>query len=219
MSPTDANSLATSFDKQAYAASDADFRSRHRDLARANKINESNALADVRGDVPAGLQGQLVGAGLSNAGAAFGNSIVPGSAGQFGVARNLGVDYAKYRALAGQEVSNLSAATPERSFGLGGNAALQLALANDATRNSVLEGNFQGANEVAISNATGQNSASQGGFAGALSAQQAAQAARIAQLNAGISLANTAVSAYGNYSGGGSGGSTYGSGVGFRPNG
>ena len=197
--PSQANSLATQFDKQAYAASDADFAARHPGLAQANRTNESNVASAIAGNVPAALQNQLVSAGLSSAAGGFGNSIVPGSFGSAGIARNLGVGVYQYQQNAQNELAQLNAAAPERQIGLSGSGALQLQLASQATRNSVLEGNFQGQNQVNISNSTGQNASNQAGFAGALNAAAQSQAGQFAAINTGLSGLNSAANLYGKY--------------------
>ena len=217
-SPDAANALATQFDKQGYAAADADFKARHPDLVRANRINERSALDAVSGELPAGLQAEFMRAGLSGPAASFG-SIVPGSIGQFGVARNLGQSFLEYRQRAADNLARLNATTPERQFGIGGAGALQIALGNQATRNSVLEGNNQGLNQVAMSNATGQNASDQAGFAGALQAYAQQQAATNAAINSGIAGLSSAAKLYGSYgttAGGGGGLTTIGS-VGYAP--
>ena len=169
LDPSQANALADQYDKQSYALSDADFANRHPDLLAANKINESDVLNAVKGNVPIAVQSQLVNAGLGEEAQGFAGAI-PGSIGAAGVARNLGIGYGQYMQGIEGELGQLNQQDQERSFGIGGQGAVNLQEANDQQYNAVIAGNQAGMNQTAIANATGQNASNQGGFAGALQA-------------------------------------------------
>ena len=187
LDPAQANAIGTQYDKQAYAASDADFAARHPDLVAANKINEANVLSEEKGNAPAGLEAQLTTAGLGTAANALATPIAPGSTGSFGVARNLGEGYQQYQSALASQLGALNQQDAYRTFGLSGSSAVNLALANDQQYNAVIAGNQQGENQTAIANATGQNASNQGGFAGALQAYSNQIASTNAGINAGVS--------------------------------
>ena len=198
----DANQLATQYDQQYYAASDADYAARNPDLVAANKAAEQNVLDMQQGNVPAGLTAELTRAGLADGSAALSGGIVPGSSGSFGLSRQLGVDYGAYTQQADQNLAALDALNPQRSFGINGAQALNLQQGNDQTYNSVLVGNQQSAQQVALANATGQNASNQGGFAGALQAYAAQRAGLQSGINTGAALGANAFGQYLNYSNG-----------------
>lgn len=199
-----AQQTATDTDRAAYAAADADFAARHPDLVTANRVNEANAAGAVRGELPPGYADTLVKAGLGKALGAFGGGgggagVRTNSAGQFDIAKNLGINFLDYQNNAARNLAALNAATPERTFGLGGQGVLQLELGNQALANQATIGNFQGANQVGIANTGNQNNANQGSFAAALNASNAQGAQNAQYAAAAASLAGKFI--------GGSGGS------------
>lgn len=165
-------------DKRYYGRSDADFKKRHRGLFQAEKLFEDSVLEDQRGEselTPA-LQSEFMRAGLTGAGAAFGDTagtLTPGSAAEASVARNLGTSIMGFQDRNRQNrMSSIAVAEtlfPRRTFGLAGSDLVNLELAkynsdvateelnwrNEASNNAALIGqeNAEGAADAAQSSA------------------------------------------------------------------
>lgn len=126
-------------DTEAYHRSDADFAQRHAPIVQAEKLFQTSALNDQKGDstLSPEIQSELTRAGLQGAGGAFGDNastLAPGSAGEASVARNLGVGIMNFqdrnRANRMASLGAAEAIFPRRNFGFGGETTTELGVAD-----------------------------------------------------------------------------------------
>lgn len=158
ISGKDANTQAAAGDQDYYARADAEYAKAHPDLVAANKQEESDVRAEAGGAVPAAVQNQWAQAGISGA-LTGGADLTQGGQGAAGFAKNLGVDAMSYVNNARDRLAKLTAANPERSFGLSGSAQVGMDVGNNATKNQVMSGNNQGLNSANLTNVKAQNDA------------------------------------------------------------
>jgi hypothetical protein len=143
------NQQAIGYDANAYQLSDADFRRRNPQIVQATKNFNNAALADSQGQITPQINNELVNAGISSSLNAFGDgSIAPNSAAEANVARNLGVGVLDFQDRMRNRTANdlmtsqqLYGGQP-RTFGFGGEGALQLSLANLAGQNNWNQANY-----------------------------------------------------------------------------
>lgn len=139
---------AIGYDREAYALSDADFLARNPQLVEAQNLFKDRVLSDfTTSSVPSrALHDEMMRAGIANAAGAFGGTIAPGSAGEASVARHLGLgvmDLANQnRANQNQSMGMASQLFQPRTFGFGGQGALQLELANLEGQNAWNQANY-----------------------------------------------------------------------------
>lgn len=137
--------------REQYRLSDQDFSKRHGDTVAAEKIAESNALRDQKGNstlLPQ-MQAELIKAGLGDALNSFGDTganLEHGSAGEASVATNLGLGINNFqqqnRANAAGSLSQIEALFPRRQFGLTGDDVAGLDLANTQGQNNFNQANY-----------------------------------------------------------------------------
>lgn len=154
----DANEQARAADASYYDRSDRDYKARHPELVAANAQMEKDAAAEAGGAVPAAVQAQWAQAGLSGA-LTSGGDLTPGGQGAAGFAKNIGIDAMSYVNNARDRLSKITAANPQRSFGLSGADYLSVGLGNNAAKNQVVVGNNQGLNSANLSNVQADNTA------------------------------------------------------------
>lgn len=177
LSPQEAQNTAAQFDRAYYDASDADYAARNPGLVASNAAvrdqvgREATASVEPSGNLPPAVQAELQRAGLGSQLSTF-EVTTPGSMGAYGVGRNLGVGALNYfnqqrdRAVAERNASRgqlaaITAAEPQRGFGLTGQDAANLQLGNLGQINQVNVGNNAGVNQAAAANAAGQNQLNQ----------------------------------------------------------
>jgi hypothetical protein len=151
-SAADANTQAMAGDAGYYAASDADYARRNPQLVAANQIDKQQTLDEISGQVPAAVQSQWAKAGLAGALSSVGGDVAPGSAGEAGVARSIGVDALSYEDRARQHLAALDASNPQRSMGLTGAEQEGITMANQGAKNAVKLANNAGINQAAAAN-------------------------------------------------------------------
>lgn len=136
------------YDREAYALSDADFDQRFPELNEAYGLLRDRTLNDMKGgDLPQSIHNELLRSGITSSLGAFGgSSIAPGSAQEAAVARNLGIGVMDYqnqmRKRQNEGIAMTSQLFQPRTFGFGGEGALQLSLANLAGQNNWNQANY-----------------------------------------------------------------------------
>lgn len=159
------NKGAVAADVAGFAASDADFNKRHGPIVSAEKLFEAQTLKDQTGDTelsPA-IQSEFQRAGLENAMGAFGDTpgtLAPGSAGEAGVARNLGLSIVGFqdrnRVNRAKSLVTAEELFPRREFGLSGDDVAQIDVANNAGENAFNQANYAASVQAGQFNATGE---------------------------------------------------------------
>lgn len=135
-------------DRNAYSLSDADFEQRFPEVLEAQRLFRSRLLDDFnQSSVPSqALHDELMRSGIANAASAFGGTLAPGSAGEASVARHLGLSVLdlqdRNRNNQNQSLAMSSQLFQPRTFGFGGQGALQLELANLEGQNAWNQANY-----------------------------------------------------------------------------
>lgn len=139
------NQTATQYDVNSYAASDADFKKRHKPIVSAEKALEQSVAKDWTGDTTLmpQMQSEFMRSGLEGALDTFGDTgptLAPNSAGEAKVARNLGLDIMQFqdrnRQNRERSLSMAEQIFPRRQFGITGEDAGILSMLNTQGQNS-----------------------------------------------------------------------------------
>lgn len=203
--PAQAQQQAVAQDRAYYDLSDADYAARRPDLLASNAAlrqqvgREATASVEPSGQLPPAVQSELMRAGLGSQLGTF-DAITPGSLGAYGVGRNLGVGALNYynqardrsvaeRNASRQQLGAITAAEPQRSFGLTGSDALNLQLGNQGAINQANIHNVDQRNSVGMANVQAQNAAAQQQYAAQTQAGVSAANSRSATMGAGIGAA------------------------------
>lgn len=132
-------------DARYYGRSDVDFKKRHPEVVGAEDLFQKGLLKDWEGEstLMPQIQTEFMNAGISNSLDAFGDTpgtLAPGSAGEAGVARNLGLSVMGFqdRNRTNRETSLKTAEDvfPRRTFGLDGQTQLMLSMLNNQGTNN-----------------------------------------------------------------------------------
>lgn len=131
-------------DQHGYQLSDQDFARRNPNLVKANKMFQQRALDAQSGtDVLPEIQNMWMRSGIARTLGSFGDNtgtLALGSAGEANLARNLGINMLDFQRQnedrANQYIGLGNSLFERRDFGMGGEGAVQLALANIAGKNN-----------------------------------------------------------------------------------
>lgn len=142
------NQQSIGYDREGYDLSDADFAARFPELLAAQDLFRQRTLDDFnKSSVPSqALHDEMMRAGISNAIGAFGGNIAPNSAAEASVARNLGLGVLdlqdRNRRNQNEGITMATQMFQPRTFGFGGQGALQLELANLEGQNAWNQANY-----------------------------------------------------------------------------
>lgn len=208
------NPQVVAADKYAYAESDADFRRRHKDIVKAERLFEDSVLADQKGEhelMPA-VQNEFMRAGMTNALGSFNApfSLAPGSAGEADVARNLGLSILGFQDRNRRNrMDSLRMAEeifPRRAFGMSGADLASALVAKNVADNQVAQQQHsQDIEQIKYNSGIdiGNNAAATNQANLNAQANAEASAAQAKALAEGITgVVGAAGSAYGQYKGG-----------------